>query len=480
MGSYKKFIVTLVVIVCLAAGAAMVMGLGNVPEREPETEQTKSDDTEEEKKPSLANPVIKKVKNLSDGIQITWKAVRDADGYRIEKDGKYLKKITNPEELSFLDKKATKNGKKYKYVIYAYCEADGKKIKSGPSKAVTQYYLKPARINEAKKDENGSANVAWTKNKKASGYEIQYAEKRSFRSAQSVYARKPETVSKTISALQTGKNVYIRVRSYKKVKSGEQYSPWSAPALLIAWNPKWKYAGNSKIHSGTAVLYYADDAVKKDITVCVNAGHGTNGGESKKTLCHPDGSPKVTGGTTAQGALMAPSVSSGTTMADGTPEAGANLKVALLLKKKLLNLGYNVLMIRESSDVQLDNVARAVLANKYADCHVSIHFDSTAYNKGAFVIDVPDIASYRNMEPVASHWKEHNALAEQILRGMRSCGVKIYGSGSSGLDLTQTSYSRVPSVDVEVGDRTTSLKKESLETIADGIAAGIEGYNFSK
>lgn len=39
---------------------------------------------------------------------------------------------------------------------------------------------------------------------------------------------------------------------------------------------------------------------KKNKTVCVNAGHGTKGGESVKTLCHPDGSSKVTGGSTSQ------------------------------------------------------------------------------------------------------------------------------------------------------------------------------------
>ena len=46
--------------------------------------------------------------------------------------------------------------------------------------------------------------------------------------------------------------------------------------------------------------------------MCINAGHGTKGGESVKTLCHPDGSPKVTGGSTAAGATKAALVSGGT------------------------------------------------------------------------------------------------------------------------------------------------------------------------
>lgn len=41
----------------------------------------------------------------------------------------------------------------------------------------------------------------------------------------------------------------------------------------------------------------------------MNAGHGTSGGASVKTQCHPDGSPKTTGGSTAQGATYATAVS---------------------------------------------------------------------------------------------------------------------------------------------------------------------------
>ena len=66
----------------------------------------------------------------------------------------------------------------------------------------------------------------------------------------------------------------------------------------ITLNPSWKYAEFSKINSGAAVLYRSEAASPKGITVCVNAGHGTKGGASVKTQCHPDGTPKVTGGTT--------------------------------------------------------------------------------------------------------------------------------------------------------------------------------------
>lgn len=47
-------------------------------------------------------------------------------------------------------------------------------------------------------------------------------------------------------------------------------------------------------------LYFSTASKLKQKTVCVNAGHGTKGGESVKTYCHPDKSAKVTGGSTAQ------------------------------------------------------------------------------------------------------------------------------------------------------------------------------------
>lgn len=58
--------------------------------------------------------------------------------------------------------------------------------------------------------------------------------------------------------------------------------------------------------------------------------------------------------------------------------------MAKVLKDKLLSAGYDVLMIRDGEDVQLDNIARSVIANNAADCHIALHWDSTTSNKGAF------------------------------------------------------------------------------------------------
>ncbi|MDD7389259.1 MAG: N-acetylmuramoyl-L-alanine amidase [Lachnospiraceae bacterium] len=245
---------------------------------------------------------------------------------------------------------------------------------------------------------------------------------------------------------------------------------------VINWNPDWKYAENSRIHTGSATLYYTASSGAKGMTVCINAGHGTSGGFDVYTLCHPDGSPKVTGGSTAKGQTKAAAVSGGTTMDDGTPEAAVTLKLALVVKERLLEEGYNVLMIRENDDVQLDNIARTVIANQYADCHIALHYDSTESDKGTFYIGVPDEGGYRSMEPVASHWQDHERLGSALIDGMRQQGVKIFGDGSMDIDLTQTSYSTIPSVDLEIGDRASDYSEETLEKLAAGIAAGLNSF----
>lgn len=241
----------------------------------------------------------------------------------------------------------------------------------------------------------------------------------------------------------------------------------------IKFKKKFKYAKYSKIHSGTAILY--KHTWGKRITVCVNAGHGTRGGERYKTLCHPDGSKKLVSGSTSAGAKYSPAISSGTGLR-GKSEATATLSMSKLLRKKLLKAGFDVLMIREKANVALDNIARTVLANKYADCHIAIHYDGSSSNKGAFFLSVPNVRSYRNMTPVKQHWKQHNKFGRSVIWGIRKSKLKVFGSGSMAMDLTQTSYSTIPSIDLEVGDKATSTSKKTQSKMAAAITKGIKKY----
>lgn len=248
----------------------------------------------------------------------------------------------------------------------------------------------------------------------------------------------------------------------------------SFAATEIGLNLNWKYAGNAKINTGKAILYTSDSKNLKKITIAVNAGHGTKGGEKVRTLCHPDGTRKVTGGTNAAGITTALAVSSGMTFKDGTKEATVTLQMGHILAKKLLNAGYDVLLIRSEEDVQLDNVARTVLANNKADAHIALHWDSTEKDKGAFFMSVPN--SLKKMEPVASHWEGHEKLGESLISGLRGKGVKIFSKGRMDMDLTQTSYSTIPSVDIELGDKISDHSEKQLNLLGDALVDGVNKY----
>ncbi len=47
------------------------------------------------------------------------------------------------------------------------------------------------------------------------------------------------------------------------------------------------------------------------------------------------------------------------------------------------------------------------------------------------------------------------------------------------MDLTQTSYSTVPSVDVELGDKKSDYSEAALQNMAEGLVAGVDAF-FSK
>ena len=279
-----------------------------------------------------------------------------------------------------------------------------------------------------------------------------------------VQARRPGTAYISITANGI-------TRKMKTVVGNSLFLP---SVKTLAWNGSWPYASFSVIHTGSVKLYQSP--FSNGIVVAVNAGHGTRGGSNVYTLCHPDGSPKVVGGSTAAGSYMAAAVSDGMDFPDGTPEAAATLSLALLVKDRLLLAGYDVLMIREESDQQLDNIARTVFANQYADCHIALHYDSSDYQKGAFYISVPESASYRSMQPVAGHWPEHHRLGDALIMGLRNRGIRIFSDGTMAIDLTQTSYSTIPSIDLEVGDRASDHSPAGQIPVADAIVDGVNRF----
>lgn len=256
----------------------------------------------------------------------------------------------------------------------------------------------------------------------------------------------------------------------------------SEPIIVknVYLNKDYQFATFSEINQGYATLYMVNKKVAdnyKGKVVAVNAGHGVKGGSRKRTYSHPDFTPKVSGGSTKEGAVFSYAISDGMVFLNGMQESTANLMVAMALKDKLLNEGYSVLMMREDNDSRLDNIARIVIANEYADCHVSIHFDSTTNDKGIFYIKPIEKKEFLEMEPLKSNVDNINLLGKCLIDAFKERGERLWKNvGILQGDLTQIAFSTNASVDIELGDRATVVDAARVDAFAEGLLLGIQKF----
>ena len=240
--------------------------------------------------------------------------------------------------------------------------------------------------------------------------------------------------------------------------------------------PEHQYYKMAVIKDGEATLYENNSYNKKNIVVCVNAGHGTYGGGNKWVYAHPDKSFKYSSQYQTSNSKMSMAISQGAQYRNGITEAMLNLKVSKFLKDMLLADGYSVLMIRETADVRLDNIARSILANEYADIEVSVHFDSTENDKGLFYISPVHHPDYLSRYNIRTTFEDSEKLGDCIIEECRGIGVKIFGKGKRRSDMTQFSYSNIPNIIVECGDGWTDSSNKNLNRIAEGLYHGIKKY----
>lgn len=69
--------------------------------------------------------------------------------------------------------------------------------------------------------------VSWKKNKKASGYEITYSTKKSFKGKKTIVVKSNKTTSKVVKKLTSKKKYFVKVRSYKQVGKTKTYGAYS-------------------------------------------------------------------------------------------------------------------------------------------------------------------------------------------------------------------------------------------------------------
>ena len=72
--------------------------------------------------------------------------------------------------------------------------------------------------------------------------------------------------------------------------------------------------------------------------------------------------------------------------------------------------------------------------------------------------------------------KGFSPAVKACMKKLKDAGVKIFSSGAMEMDLTQTSFSTVPSIDIELGDKASDHSDAALEVLAQGLVDGVNRY----
>ena len=150
------------------------------------------------------------------------------------------------------------------------------------------------------------------------------------------------------------------------------------------------------------------------------------------------------------------------------------------MRDALAAAGYQVVMTRETAEVDISNAERAEIANEAnADIFLRIHADG-AENTSANGISV--LYPSEQNPYIAALSPESKKLAQSVLDGLcEATGAKKRGIVERD-DLSGTNWAKMPVIVVEAGFMTNEAEEKKLidpeyqALLVEGIVAGVEEY----
>lgn len=166
-------------------------------------------------------------------VTLTWNKQTAANGYEVFKydasSKKYVlyKNITNPNTNTCKVTGLASN-KKYDFKVRAYQIDDSEKTYAPFGAVVSQYTsITNPKLNSAKSTSKKKIKASWSKVGGASGYQVMWSTYKNFSKNYKTKSVKAKSLSKTVTAAQSKKTYYVRVRAYKTINGKKVYSQWS-------------------------------------------------------------------------------------------------------------------------------------------------------------------------------------------------------------------------------------------------------------